>query len=259
MPVDCQSAFSKPGARHCQSTHDFVHLPGEKAPRQSITMSATPPSPSSIYPRIKTADFLQWVQPMLDEIEARGGDREAQTPVAYPFAGDSGLFVTYAIDTPTQFVTLTQEGMDQLGLDPAEMHRQAVSNMFEKVAPQLGMQDLVLYKALVTGSDFEACMLLLPELWHQFAQDFQGELLAVVPSRNVVYFMDSKASFSASGETIGAEKILDLMCAAAADVKAEAGAHGLSDKVLALGPQGWQVRGSFEDHASSLQHGGTPG
>lgn len=218
-------------------------------------MSSNPPSPSSVYPRIKAADFLRTVEPMLDEIEARGGDREAQTPVAYPFAGDSGLLVTYALDTPTQFITLTNEGVAHLGLTPQELHDRAIDNMLTKVASQLGTQDLVLYKALVSGGDFEACLLLLPGLWEQLATDFQGELLAVVPSRNVVYFMDSKARFEASGETIEAGQILGLMCAAAEKVRVEAGPHGLSDKVMALTPEGWRVRGSFADPASSLRDG----
>ncbi|NVM90985.1 hypothetical protein [Variovorax sp. SG517] len=217
-------------------------------------MSSNPPSPSSVYPRIRTADFLQSVQPRLDEIEALGGDREAQTPVAYPFAGDSGLLVTYAFDTPTQFITLTNEGMASLGLTPEELHVRAVDNMLAKVLPQLGTQDLVLYKALVSGGDFEVCMLLVPGLWQELTNDFQGELLTVVPSRNVIYFMDSKASFEASGETIGPGQILGLMCAAAGKIRAEAGPHGLSEKVLALTPDGWHVRGSFADPASSLSN-----
>jgi hypothetical protein len=46
--------------------------------------------------------------------------------------------------------------------------------------------------------------------------------------------------------------MLGLMCSAAAEVKAEAGPHGLSDKVMALTPDGWHVRGTFGDHASAL-------
>ncbi|WP_432726071.1 hypothetical protein [Variovorax sp. W6] len=218
-------------------------------------MSSNPPSPSSAYPRIKAADFLRSVQPELDEIEALGGDREAQTPVAYPFAGDSGLLVTYALDTPTQFITLTNEGMASLGLSPEELHVRAIDNMLEKVLPQLGTQDLVFYKALVSGDDFEACMLLVPGLWEDLTKDFKGELLTVVPSRNVLYYMDSKASFEASGQAISAGQILDLMRAAAAKVKAEAGPHGLSDKVMALTPDGWRVRGSFADPSSWLSNG----
>jgi hypothetical protein len=206
-----------------------------------------------VYPRIKHIDFLEAVQPMLDQIEARGGNREAQTPVAYPFAGESDLLMTFAVDTPTQFVTLTQEGMEETGLDPQSLYELAIDNMLRQVAHNLDTQDLVMYKALVTGDGFEACMLLLPDLWEQLSLGFKGELIAVVPSRSVIYFMDSGASFEARGKSITAETMLGLMCSAAAEVKAEAGPHGLSDKVMALTPDGWHVRGTFEDHASALE------
>lgn len=212
-------------------------------------MHSLPP----VYPRIKHVGFLEAVQPMLDQIEARGGNREAQTPVAYPFAGDSDLLMTFALDTPTQFVTLTQAGMEETGLDPQSLFELAIDNMLRLVEPNLGTQDLVMYKALVTGDGFEACMLLLPDLWAQLSQGFKGELLAVVPSRNVIYFMDSGASFDAGGESITAGTVLRLMCSAAAEVRAEAGPHGLSDKVIALTPDGWCVRGTFEAHAAALE------
>jgi uncharacterized protein YtpQ (UPF0354 family) len=210
------------------------------------------PNPPRIYPRIKHASFLDAVQPMLDRIEALGGSREAQTPVAFPLAGDAGLLVTYAIDEPAQFISLTRERMDELGFDAHELHTLAVENLVQKALPNVGAQDLVMYQALVTGDDFEACMLLLPGLWEVLSEGFEGELLAVVPSRNTVYFMDSRAKCELAGQRLTARTMLDLMCATAADVKVQAGAHGLSDKVIALTPGGWQIRGTFEDHTSAL-------
>jgi uncharacterized protein YtpQ (UPF0354 family) len=213
------------------------------------------PDPSRIYPRIKHASFLDAVQPMLDRIEALGGSREAQTPVAFPLAGDAGLLVTYAIDEPTQFISLTQERMDELGLDAQALCVLAVENLVQKALPNVGAQDLVMYQALVTGDDFEACMLLLPGLWEVLSEGFEGELLAVVPSRNTVYFMDSRAKCDLAGQHLTPRTRLDLMCATAADIKVQAREHGLSDKVMALTPAGWQSRGTFEDHAMALEVG----
>jgi uncharacterized protein YtpQ (UPF0354 family) len=210
------------------------------------------PNPPRIFPRIKHASFLDAVQPLLDRIEALGGNREAQTPVAFPLAGDAGLLVTYAIDEPAQFVSLTQERMDELGLDAHELHALAVENLIQKAGPNIGTQDLVMYKVLVTGDDFEACALLLPGLWEALSEGFEGELLAVVPSRNTVYFMDSGAKRELAGQQLTARTMLDLMCATAADIKVQAREHGLSDKVIALTPNGWQIRGTFEDHATAL-------
>ncbi|MGJ7604288.1 hypothetical protein ACSFA7_08085 [Variovorax sp. LT1R20] len=211
------------------------------------------PNPPRIYPRIKHVSFLDTVRPMLDRIEAQGGNREAQTPVAHPLAGEAGLLVTYAIDEAAQPVSLTQEHMDELGLDAQKLHALAVENLIQKTGPNLGAQDLVMYQALVAGDEFEACTLLLPGLWETLAEGFEGELLAVVPSRNTVYFMDSGAQRQLAGQQLTARTMLDLMCATAADIKVQAREHGLSDKVIALTPDGWQIRGTFSDHAAALQ------
>ncbi|RSZ32652.1 MULTISPECIES: hypothetical protein [unclassified Variovorax] len=207
-------------------------------------MHSLPP----VYPRIKHVGFLESMRPMLEQVEARGGDREAHAPVAYPLADGSDLLVTFAVDTPAQFVTLTGEGMVETGLDPQSMYELAIDNMLLLVAPNVGTRDFGLYKALVAGDGFEACMLLLPDLWEQLAQEFEGELIAVVPSRDAVYFMDSGASFEKRGEIVSATEALGRMCRAAMGVRAEAGPHGLSDKVMALTPDGWCVRGTLKDY-----------
>lgn len=217
-------------------------------------MNTRPPvTAEKIYPRIKPLAFLDEVEPLLDQVEQLGGDRERQTPVVHPFAGDVELLVTYAVDTSTQFIGLTVEGMEELGLDHGALYQQAVDNMARKVMPNLAMQDLAICKALVTGNNFEACLLLLPGLWAQLSEGFAGELLVVAPSRNVIFFMDGGAAIEAEGEEISALQRLDLMCSTAAGIKADAGVHGLSDQVFAMTEDGWQVRGTFDSHASALE------
>lgn len=198
------------------------------------------PDPHRIYPRI----------------EALGGHRPAQAPVAFPFAGNAGLLVTYAIDEPAHFVSLTQAHTDALSLDAHQLHALAMRNLVRKVLPSVGAQDLVMYQALVAGNGFEASMLLLPSLWEVLSEGFEGELLAVVPSSNTVYFMDSRGKCELAGQQLTARTRLGLMCATAADIKVQARAHGLSDKVMALTPGGWQIRGSLDDHALVLGHPG---
>jgi len=183
------------------------------------------------------------MRPMLGLIEALGGSREAHEAVAFPLAADSDLVVSFVVDTSVQFVTLTREGLLETGLDTQSMYELAIDNMLRLVAPNVRTRDLGCYRALVAGDGFEACMLLLPDLWAQLAQGFEGELVAVVPSRDVVYFADSRGSAEGLGR----------MCAAAEKVRAAAGFERLSDSVMALTADGWCVRGTLETFAPALE------
>lgn len=208
--------------------------------------------PPCIYPRITRPDFLDNAAPRPGIAPAPGGQYKAQTPIARAVAGDIDLRVTYAIDFPTQRTTLTHGCMKQLGLDAQGVHAQAVENLQRKTSQKVATQDLVAYKALVTGDDLEACMLLLPDLWAGLSKGFKGELIAVVPSKNALYFMDSRATLTIAGQPVSTTTRLALMCSAATRVRAEAGAQGLSDQVIALTPDGWKVRGTFGAHEAVL-------
>ncbi|MDN6884807.1 hypothetical protein QMO14_14485 [Variovorax sp. CAN2819] len=213
-------------------------------------MHSLPP----VYPRIRHAGFLeQAMRPVLDLIEALGGSREAHEAVAFPLAADSDLLVSFVVDTSARFVTLTREGLQETGLDTQSMYELAIDNMLRLVAPNVGTRDFGCYRALVAGDGFEACMLLLPDLWEQFAQEFEGELIAVVPRSDVVYFTDSRGSFESRGEAVTAADALGRMCSAAARIKAAAGAEGLSDRVMALTPDGWCVRGTLGAFAPAME------
>lgn len=212
-----------------------------------------------IYPRLAHADVRQGRGPAplsppdshaLDESDEPAAPARAAFTSA--LAGDLDLQVTYAIDSPTASELLTPQRLADLGLDPQALHAQAVGNLLRKAGPNIATQDLTVYKALVTGDGLEACMLLLPELWARLSEGFNGELIAAVPSQSALYFMDSRATLEIAGEPISTATMLELMCASAARVKAEAGAQALSDKVIALTPEGWKVRGTFEAHASAL-------
>ncbi|WP_432728011.1 hypothetical protein [Variovorax sp. W6] len=213
-------------------------------------MHSLPP----VYPRIRNAGFFEEaMRPVLDLVETLGGSREAHEAVAFPLAADSDLVVSFVVDTSARFVTLTREGLLETGLDTQSMYELAIDNMLRLVAPNVRTRDFGCYKALVAGDGFEACMLLLPDLWEQLAQGFEGELVAVVPSRDVVYFTDSRGSFESRGETVTAADALGRMCCAASKVRAAAAADGLSGKVMALTPDGWCVRGTLEAFAPAME------
>lgn len=209
-----------------------------------------------IYPHIALVHTSRHAGPA-PTLHRRGG----RTAFASALGQDANLDlqVTYAIHSSTPCdppTPLTSRCLMALGLDPQALHEQALHNLLRKAGPNIATQDLTAYKVLVTGDDLEASMLLLPELWASLSQGFKGELIATVPSQNALYYMDSGATLTIAGVVIETAAMLELMCLSAARVKAEAGVHGLSDKVLALTPEGWKVRGTLHAHASVLAAGG---
>jgi hypothetical protein len=216
--------------------------------------SPSEPQPAlpQIVPRIKTLAFLEALKPALANIERMGGDAAAQTPVSQPLAGD--LLVTYSLDTPTQFISVNYDTMKKCGLDPVSLHGVAMRSL-RAVYDSKGitLQDLAVYKAIVLGDDLEACALLLPELWNSLASSFKGVPIVVVPSRNAVYLMDSRAEVATGGKTFGADVILNLMCSAAAKARDAAHTHGLSENVFAWVKEKWEVRGTLGNHANALE------
>src|SRR5690348_17243288 len=97
------------------------------AKSKSDSRSDLPPASLQIVPRIKTLGFLEALKPALANIARMGGDAEAQTPVSQPLAGD--LLVTYALNTPTQFVAINYEIMKKRGLDLVSLHGAAMRSL----------------------------------------------------------------------------------------------------------------------------------
>ena len=222
----------------------------KKKPPPTSSTESKPGTASQIVPRIKHINFLVAVKPVLAQLAAAGGDPTTQAPVTRPLVGD--LIVSYSFDTPTQFISVTHQSMDDLGLNADSLHEVAINNLLTLVGSSVTVQDLHLYQAIATGGDLEACLLLLPALWETLSKKFSGELLAVVPSRNTILFMDSHHQVQAGGSTLSAMQILDLMCSAASATRKESTNHGLSENILAWRNSSWQACGTLSSHSSSL-------
>jgi hypothetical protein len=222
----------------------------KKKPQRTFSTESKPGAASQIVPRIKHIDFLVAVKPVLAQLAAAGGDPITRAPITRPLVGD--LIVSYSFDTPTQFISVTHQDMHDLGLNADSLHEVAVNNLLNFVGSSVTVQDLHLYQAIAMGGDLEASSLLIPALWNSLSMKFSGELLAVVPSRNTVLFMDSRHQVQAGGNTLSAMQVLDLMCAVALDTRKDSTNHGLSENVLAWRNSSWQACGTLSSHSSSL-------
>jgi hypothetical protein len=210
----------------------------------------TPPQfqPTQIVPRIKHLNFLEALKPLMAQVEQSGGDPKMQMAVTRPFVGD--LLVTYSLDLPDRFVSISHQVMQEMGLDPDSLHRIALENLEKCFNEGIAVQDLQLYNAIGTGGNLEACTLLLPWLWQKKSTTVTGDLLMVVPSRNAVYFTGSEHQLKLDNTVVTSKHILGIMCSAALQVKADEQVHGLSDHVF-VWRNGWQVVDAMNNLARS--------
>lgn len=238
----------------------FNFFKKKKPPTATPPASFAPPSfaqagraqysREQILPRVKHLNFLEALKEVMARCEQAGGDPTAQAPVVRPLVGD--LLVSYSFDTPTQFISVSNQAMQELGLTLEELDRIAVENLWQALGENIAIQDLVYLEAVRTGNNLEACALLLPELWNQLANRYQGAPIVAVPDRNTIYSMDSGRSVTVEDSTLSAPQILDLMCDTALRLKADATVHGLSDGIFTWRDGTWHVIGTLDDHAEAL-------
>jgi uncharacterized protein YtpQ (UPF0354 family) len=168
------------------------------------------PDRSTIVPRIKHRQFLK----ALREMDVP----KDQMPVTEPLVAD--LLVTYAFDLPGMFQMVTYDAMKVLGIAPKEFRQLALTNL-KRQLPKIGIATEEPLRRIVTGENLEACVLLATRFWNDVAGQTEGDVVAVVPSRDLILFCSSK-----SREGIG------FLRAAAELVLSSEGTHALSKQLL---------------------------
>jgi uncharacterized protein YtpQ (UPF0354 family) len=98
-------------------------------------------------------------------------------------AGD--LVVVYAFDRPTSLTYARIPDLESLALSPPEAAALARANLRARLPPSLDTRGDGKSFMLLAGGTFEASLLLLDEIWDQFAQRLPGRLVACVPARDV--------------------------------------------------------------------------
>jgi uncharacterized protein YtpQ (UPF0354 family) len=96
------------------------------------------------------------------------------------------LFVLYAFDLPGLFQYVSERDRKALSLDTADLRRLAVRNLTRRRSkPEiLRPSDAVIMLRL--DGDLEASLLLVDHLWPQAARAITGDIVAGVPSRDVL-------------------------------------------------------------------------
>jgi hypothetical protein len=101
------------------------------------------------------------------------------------------LWVFYGFDSPRNVRVVSEPDRARLGLSLEELHATALRNLraaFPSVATSDA--DAAGTRILLAGGDYDASLLLLPEIWRAQARGMRGPLVAVAPTRDVVAFAD---------------------------------------------------------------------
>jgi uncharacterized protein YtpQ (UPF0354 family) len=110
---------------------------------------------------------------------------EIDRPVSRPFVAD--LMIMYAEDKPTHFEFISSRRLAELQLNEDELHELALKNLPSR-PPKIEIHGDAPKQMLIAGGNFEATLLLYDDLWDQIEASGEGELLAIAPSRDVLFF-----------------------------------------------------------------------
>lgn len=140
------------------------------------------PQPDSIVPVIKDEQYLNI---------ARKSEKEEASLVYEHLVAD--LWVVYCIDKPEAILTLKPTSLRQMQLEEKNLRAMAIENLRRILPPVECHGDGPVYM-LTAGGDYVASLLLFDDLWEKLAATVNGEIVAAVPTRDVVLFTSSTSS-----------------------------------------------------------------
>lgn len=107
-------------------------------------------------------------------------------------AGD--VWVVYAFNEPEMFLPVTSMDLQRLNIAPADLRGLSLRNLRAAIPP-VGRKEKRSWVMLTlpnSGGNFEASLMLLDDLWAEEEQHVSGDLVAIVPARDVLAFTGSK-------------------------------------------------------------------
>ena len=106
-------------------------------------------------------------------------------------AGD--VWIVYALDLPKSTRTLSTNEMAKLDVTREELRPLALENL-KRILPDIKCHGAGPWFLLTAGGDYVASILLLDGVWEQLAATVEGDLVAVVPSRDVLLFTGAEST-----------------------------------------------------------------
>jgi len=137
------------------------------------------------------------------------------------------LWIVYAVDLPDSMRTLRKEHIAAAGLQMSELRAIAVENLRRILPPVMRHGDGPVFM-LSAGSDYVASLLLFDDIWEELQDVMDGDVVAAVPTRDVVLFTSSTSKEGLESMRESVTRIMD------------SGAYLVSSSMLRRTADGWK-------------------
>jgi len=175
------------------------------------------PELTSIVPTIKDEEYLN--------ITRKNGNENV------PFVHEhlvADLWIVYCVDSPEAIMTLKTEILSHLHVEQNALKALAIENL-KRILPPVERHGNGPVYMLTAGGDYVASLLLFDDLWEEMGASVDGDIIAAVPSRDVVLFTSSGS----------AEGIVDMRQSVTR--VSETGGYLISTTMLRRHDGGWRV------------------
>lgn len=145
-----------------------------------IEQNGRPIDVSRVVPVIKDAGYLA-------DIRASTGADLSMAHEAY----NALLEIHYAEDLPRNIRYLSEQGLQEAGLAPAERRARSIENL-RALLPKVEVHGGKGVYLVTAGGAYEASLLLLDDLWQNPALQVAGEIVVAIPARDTLLVTGSE-------------------------------------------------------------------
>lgn len=143
--------------------------------------------PDRIVPVIKDR---AWLAGILESLRERSPD-DRDIPAYVSDAYNSELTVFYAEDSPRNIRYLTEDAIEQLGIDRDQLLSHAIGNLMRLIDGYQVMGGEGIY-LITAGGDYEASLLLVDEVWDRESMPVDGDFVVSIPARDLLIVTGSR-------------------------------------------------------------------
>jgi len=127
---------------------------------------------------------------MIKDSEYMSDFKPEHKPAAEHLRGD--LWVIYSQDFPDRNVSLRLDRLEEVGIPISEARSLALDNL-RRMLPDAQRHGDGPWFLLTAGGDYTASLLLFDQMWDELGASVEGDLVAVVPSRDVLLYTGSNS------------------------------------------------------------------